>query len=104
MIKFYAPWCGHCKRIAPLWEEFAGKYHQLIHVGKVDCDNSANSGICSQFEVTGFPTLILLKGDDIYRYKGPRTLEGFTEFALYNGYLDAEKTEIPRKLEGIELY
>jgi thiol-disulfide isomerase/thioredoxin len=40
-IKFYAPWCGHCTRLAPLWEELATKYKNedsAVHIAKVQTD------------------------------------------------------------------
>lgn len=36
-IKFYAPWCGHCKRLAPTWDELSDLHRDELNVGKVDC-------------------------------------------------------------------
>ena len=41
-VKFYAPWCGHCKRLAPVWDQLADTAHQTlpsITIAKVSpCD------------------------------------------------------------------
>ena len=34
---FHAPWCGHCKKLAPVWEEFAVEMKDKLSVAKVDC-------------------------------------------------------------------
>lgn len=35
-IKFYAPWCGHCKKLAPIWNEVAGELKGEVKFGNVD--------------------------------------------------------------------
>lgn len=48
----YAPWCGHCKRLEPIWERLSEDYPKTA---KVDC--TTDKGVCKAFGVTGFPTL-----------------------------------------------
>jgi thioredoxin-like negative regulator of GroEL len=55
-ILFYAPWCGHCKRVKPTWSELS---HATIKVAEVDCQD--NRDICMQFEIKGYPTMLRLK-------------------------------------------
>ena len=56
-IKFYAPWCGHCQKLAPVWDELAANFKEdkVAKVGKVDC--TQHQAICQQHEVRGYPTL-----------------------------------------------
>jgi len=87
-VKFYAPWCGHCKNLAPVWEEVASDINDDVKVAKVDC--TVNDALCSRFSVRGFPTLILFDNDDSYRYNGKRTARELEAFAL-GEYLSTEK-------------
>jgi thiol-disulfide isomerase/thioredoxin len=73
-IKFYAPWCGHCKRLAPLWEDFAEKSGHLLNIGNFDCDKSENSGLCSTYDIDGYPTLVFIAEDRVYKYRGERSV------------------------------
>lgn len=67
--------CGHCKRLAPEYEEAATALAQAdpaIPLAKVDCP--ANSGLCGRFGVTGYPTLKIFRGGEFSAdYSGPRT-------------------------------
>mmetsp|Transcript_10708 Transcript_10708/g.10587 ORF Transcript_10708/g.10587 Transcript_10708/m.10587 type:complete len:92 (+) Transcript_10708:21-296(+) len=43
-IKFYAPWCGHCKRLKPTWEELANEaYGTGVNIGSLDCTENRNA-------------------------------------------------------------
>ncbi|XP_069813938.1 protein disulfide-isomerase TMX3 [Dendropsophus ebraccatus] len=82
LVDFYAPWCGHCKKLEPVWNEVGIEMRTSgspVRVGKMDA--TVHSGIASEFGVRGFPTIKLLKGDMAYNYRGPRTKEDIIEFA-----------------------
>ncbi|XP_057326193.1 thioredoxin domain-containing protein 5 homolog [Microplitis mediator] len=84
-IKFFAPWCGHCKRLAPTWEDLGKKFidNPDVHVVKVDCTLSTNKQLCDDQEVDGFPTLVLYKnGKKVDEYNGSRTLDDLHDFVV----------------------
>jgi thiol-disulfide isomerase/thioredoxin len=57
-VKFYAPWCGHCKRLAPIWDQLYLNNQDRLNVGKVDCTSDDGKGLCSHYEIRGYPSLI----------------------------------------------
>jgi protein disulfide-isomerase-like protein len=56
-VKLYAPWCGHCKSLAPTWEKLAAEYegHKEVGIASVDC--TKEKAVCDKAGVKGFPTL-----------------------------------------------
>ncbi|CAG8451955.1 11807_t:CDS:2 [Diversispora eburnea] len=79
-IKFYAPWCGHCKKLAPTWEELGKVLKNKVNVGEVDCTTTQD--LCKRFRIEGYPTLKLFQSaDDKIDYKGSRKLQSLQEFA-----------------------
>ncbi|XP_037069790.1 thioredoxin domain-containing protein 5-like [Pollicipes pollicipes] len=86
-IKFYAPWCGHCKRLAPTWDQLAVKMlgNPAVKIAKVDCTENDNRPLCSQQGVSGFPTVILYHdGAKVVEYEGNRSLDDMANFIKSN--------------------
>ncbi|XP_060526994.1 thioredoxin domain-containing protein 5 homolog [Cylas formicarius] len=82
-VEFFSPWCGHCKRLAPTWENLGKKFHKYggVTIAKVDCTADGNREFCNQQEIEGFPSLFLYKdGEKISEYSGSRSLEDLFDF------------------------
>merc|ERR1711934_965897 len=57
IIKFYAPWCGHCRSLAPTWDSLASELKGKVKVAKMDV--TADSSLTGKvYSVRGFPTII----------------------------------------------
>ena len=77
-VKFYAPWCGHCKALAPDWVTLS-ESDIKIPIAEIDCD--AHNPICGANGVRGFPTIKLFNGESIYDYEGARSVDAMREWA-----------------------
>ncbi|PYH44585.1 disulfide isomerase TigA [Aspergillus saccharolyticus JOP 1030-1] len=83
LVEFFAPWCGHCKNLAPTYEELSQAFAHAtdkVTVAKVDADEHRDLG--RKFGVQGFPTLKWFDGksDTPEDYKGGRDLESLSAF------------------------
>merc|ERR1712032_1685397 len=80
LVEFYAPWCGHCKQLVPIWDKLAEKYADSESIVIAKMDSTANE--LEEVKVQGFPTIKLFKKgtNEIVDYNGDRTVEGFSKF------------------------
>ncbi|KAD6119326.1 hypothetical protein E3N88_10597 [Mikania micrantha] len=72
-VDFYAPWCGHCKRLSPELDKAAPMLSGLkkpVVIAKIDADKY--SRIASKYEIEGFPTLKIFMHGVPTDYNGPR--------------------------------
>jgi len=93
LVEFYAPWCGHCKHLVPVYEKLATAYSadSNVVIAKIDADKYRDIG--GRYGVTGFPTLKWFpKGnkDEPEPYDGPRELNDFVTFI--NGKTGSKRT------------
>ena len=78
LIDFFANWCGPCKMLTPVLEQFAEKTAGEVEIYKVDVDE--NPELCGQFNISSIPTLLFFKnGNLIFRELGFRSLDYLIE-------------------------
>ncbi|KAL2317034.1 hypothetical protein Fmac_030910 [Flemingia macrophylla] len=82
IVEFFAPWCGHCKKLAPEWKKASYNLKGKVKLGHVDCD--AEKSLMSRFKVQGFPTILVFGADkdSPIPYEGARTASAIESFAL----------------------
>jgi protein disulfide isomerase len=101
IVDFFAPWCGHCKRLAPEMDKLVPMVDGIAKVGTVDA--TANKGVANAFDVHGYPTLKLFQNDGktVTDYKGPRDAEGLQRFIKK---MESPPVEIISSQEQLEAY
>ncbi|KAM9819162.1 protein disulfide-isomerase A2 isoform 1-T5 [Syngnathus typhle] len=101
-VKFYAPWCGHCKELVPIWDQLGEKYaeHEDIVIAKMD--STANE--LEAFTISGFPTLKYFPagGKEPVEYSGKRDLETLSKFLDNGGVLPKEDDDDENEAKAVE--
>lgn len=83
LVDFCAPWCGPCKILAPLLEQFTAEYACKVKFAKVNIDDAA--ALAGEYEIRSVPTLIVFRGgepmDQVEGFYGPRPFKAWLEMA-----------------------
>jgi len=87
----YAPWCGHCKTLAPIYKKLAKRFKDIDSVVIAKLDGTANEH--PDLDVQGFPTLVFYpaaEGAEPVPYSGERNLKEMTKFIKENAKIPYE--------------
>lgn len=77
LVEFYAPWCGHCKNLAPEYEKAAKALKGIANIAAVDATKEQ-----VDVQIQGYPTLKFYIDGKSSDYDGPRTADGIVDFVL----------------------
>jgi protein disulfide-isomerase-like protein len=84
LIEFYAPWCGHCKRLAPEYEKAADLLKEsgvAARIAKVDSTVEKNAA--GAYSIRGYPTLLYFEnGQMVEKYSGGRTADEISKYVI----------------------
>jgi protein disulfide-isomerase-like protein len=76
-VEFYAPWCGHCKNLAPEYEKAAKALKGIASIAAVDATKEQVN-----VQIQGYPTIKFFVDGKATEYDGPRSADGIVDFVL----------------------
>eukprot|EP00466_Bigelowiella_natans_P020380 jgi/Bigna1/53762/estExt_Genewise1Plus.C_240001 len=100
-VKFFAPWCGHCKRMKPDWDKLGEAFKDSSSVIIADVDCTVNEKICGANDVSGYPTVKYFTdetGEKGESYQQARSYDALEKFV--KDKLEVAKCDITNPTEG----
>ncbi|GFQ85965.1 protein disulfide-isomerase A4 [Trichonephila clavata] len=101
LVEFYAPWCGHCKRLAPEYERAAKILNNLptpIPLAKLNGIDEKE--LAEKYEARGWPTLMIFRKGRKYAYEGPRDEPGIVSYMKEQAKPPSEELESYKHLKN----
>jgi len=100
-VEFYAPWCGHCKRLEDTWEKLATKLGEDRESGEVvpiiaKVDGTMEKALSERFKIAGFPTLLMFSKGTMYTYDGGRDFESLYAWCKDRAFRKNEGVAVPK--------
>jgi thiol-disulfide isomerase/thioredoxin len=88
IILFYVDWCPHCKTAKPIWEQVKAEYSNKTVNGynvtftEINCTNESPdiTAVVDKYKIEGYPTIKLLKGDQVIDFEAKPTVSSLTQF------------------------
>jgi len=85
IVEVHAPWCGYCKKLAPIWERLNKKHDEstlksgrTVKLVSLDCDK--HKKLAKSHGIQGFPTIKIFKEDRVYEYNDANTFKELDKF------------------------
>ena len=75
---FKADWCGHCNAFKPVWKNLKSKLESKIKM--ITYDSKEHAKEIKDFNISGYPTIILMNNKNAIEYSGPRNEQALTDF------------------------
>jgi len=81
LVDFWADWCSPCKIIAPILKQIAEEFKDELCIAKLEVDEGKNMKLAGQYQVRGFPTIILFKeGEAVDRFSSAQSFSFIEQF------------------------
>jgi len=97
MIEFYAPWCGHCKKLTPIYDELAKKLQNVENVVIAKMDATANDSPNFKYAAKGYPTIFFAPANNKNNpitYSGTREVKDMSKWIKENSSSWKKKSEL----------
>ncbi|GAK67571.1 thioredoxin-like protein [Moesziomyces antarcticus] len=79
-VKFFAPWCPHCKAMAAAFQQLSSSLKGRVNAVQVDCE--ANRALCASYDIRGYPVLRLYDQGHAKEYNGGRNHDAMLKWVL----------------------